>query len=178
MAFIDAFQKLMRRARREELNILVWGPGNATDSPEYRKRVKIRDELRSHFRSADVQFSEDLEGTLADVLPAAGKALSLRAKEAWHLAACHICVVLDVSPGAQAEIAYFTDSAWDGRLMVLAPEKYKGSASFPADLRKNKNIVFYGKGEFDTCDLVKRVIERTQNIALWELGGGFKPPPQ
>ncbi|MCI0491240.1 MAG: hypothetical protein L0229_32010 [Blastocatellia bacterium] len=167
MSFDEAISRLDRQAAAYELNILVWGPGK--DSGEhFEKRQKIRREINKCFYNADIRFSEDLD--LTESLPGIDE-LDYSAQELWHLAACDICIVLDTSIGAGEEIAYYIRSQHAHKLLILTHEKYKLSTNFPAALRKHQNQLFYDDQQYDSCNLVERVLTRVKTVALGKLIG-------
>lgn len=127
----------------------------------FEKRKRIRDELRDFFPKSEVRFSEEL---IAE--PQDSEFLKFHEQELWHLMACHVCVVLDVSPGPAAEIAHFVESAGADRLFILTPNTYEGSRSFPAEIRASANQEFFSEEEFTSCNLVKRVIVRVRQVAF------------
>jgi len=164
MSFDDRIRQILSLAEAMELNVLVWGPGQASE--HFAKREKIRQEIIGHFRNADVRFSEDLEGRV----PGAAD-LSLPEQELLHLAACDVCVVLDTSKGAGEEIAHFVGSGFAHKLMILTHKQYEGASSFPASLRQYGNQLFYDDEEYNACSLVERVLTRLRQVAIGKMGG-------
>lgn len=144
------------------LNILIWGSGDG-DAKYYQKRLKFKREIELRFPNADVRFSEDPE--LRGAIIGASDLL-LHEQELWHLAACHLCVVLDTSKGAGEEIAHFANSWHAHKLLVLTHEMFRNARSFPASIRTNGNQLFYSDDEFERCSLVEKVITRIRQIAL------------
>lgn len=164
MNFRDKIERLKQQAALEELAILVWGSG-AGDRRNYEKRVKIKDNLNSLFPNADVHFSEDDE--IKEL--SGGDELTAPERELWQLGACDVCVVLDTSIGPQSEIAHFCNSKFAYKLLILTHERHKGTDSFASQLRENLNQIYYTDEEFDSCNLVQRVIIRVQQVALDKL---------
>ncbi len=161
-------QQLAQVAEAMDLVVLVWGPGTG-GYEHYEKRQKIRSELERVFANSDVRYSEDPD--LDAAIPGASD-LRTHEKELWHLAACDVCVVLDRSSGAAAEVAHFCDSAHARKLVVLTHQQYEGSTSFTAELRRTLNQLFYSDDEYVSCSLVERVIARVRQVALAKLSGG------
>jgi hypothetical protein len=157
--FEDEFERLKHMVVWTPLKVLVWGPGPAA-TRVHEKRVRIRDLIRDTFPNADVRFSEDLPAIVDDGV------LSQRDQELWHLAACDLCVVLDVSEGPSSEIATYCDTRDAYKLFILTPDRYRDSNSFPADLRKHKVQAFFSDQEFDECKLVEKAVERARQIAM------------
>lgn len=144
------------------LNILIWGPGDA-DPRNYQKRLKFRETIQGRFPNCDVRFSEDPE-LRASI--AGSSELLLHEQELWHLAACHVCIVLDTSKGAGEEIAHFSSSWHAHKLLILTHEKYRNHQSFPSSIRANKNQLFYSDLEYEQCSLTEKVIARIRQVAL------------
>ena len=171
MGFSESFEQLGLFAAATKLNVLVWGSGKV-NVVHYAKRMKIRDELKTHFHNASIHFSEDPEllEELKKALPLADE-LPVPDQELWHLGACDVCVALDTSEGVSQEIAHFVNSPWSYKMLILTNEKYRGSTSFPAMLRENKNQIFYDDAEYTSCNLVQRVITRVKTAALGKMSG-------
>jgi hypothetical protein len=167
MSFKDGIKQLAQLTEAYSLNVLVWGPHEAT--PEHgEKRVKLQNEIRRCFPNAEVLFSENLN--LLASLSGADQ-LTIPEQELWHLAACDICVVLDTSKGAGEEIAHFVSSLLARKLFIFTHEQFKDSTSFPAGLRASQNQVFYTDSEYETCSLIDYVLTRLRTIALGKLFG-------
>lgn len=167
MSFDERIHEIISLSEAMRLNVLIWGPGKGAGK-HYAKREKIRRKIKHAFVNADVRFSEDLEsGTPAS------KDLTLPEQELLHLAACDICLVLDVSKGAGEEIAHFIGSVFAHKLVILTHERYKGVTSFPAALRNYENQLFYSDEEYDQCHLVERILSRIRLLALGKMGQLF-----
>ena len=165
MSFEERIRDILLYSEAMKLNVLVWGPGpHATE--HFQKREKLRQEIKSRFRNADVQYSENLTG----VIPGSDD-LTLPEQELIHLAACDLCVILDTSKGAGEEIAHFVSSAYAHKLVILTHEIYRNASSFPASLRKYGNQLFYSDEEYKTCHLVHRVITRVRQVAIAKMSG-------
>lgn len=167
MSFDDRICEIISLSEAMRLNVLIWGPGKAARN-HYAKREKIRQQIKHAFVNADVRFSEDLE----DGIPG-NKDLTLPEQELLHLAACDICLVLDVSKGAGEEIAHFIGSVYAHKLVILTHERYKDVTSFPAALRKYENQLFYSDEEYDHCHLVERILSRMRLLAVGKMGQLF-----
>ena len=167
MSFDERIREITSLSHAMRLNVLIWGPGPAA-TEHYAKREKIRQQIKQTFINADVRFSEDLEHKIAG-----SKDLTLPEQELLHLAACDICVVLDVSKGAGEEIAHFISSAYSHKLLILTHERYEVATSFPAALRKYENQLFFNDEEYEHCHLVERILARTSLLAIGKLGQLF-----
>ncbi len=165
MGLEDAIKKLMLQVEACPLIILIWGPGQGSDK-HFEKRQKIKRQVGERFRNAEVIFSEDVD--LEKILPGYGQ-MNYIDQESWHLAACDVCVVLDTARGAGEEIAHFVRSAHAPKLLILTHEKHKGSTGFPADIRRYENQLFYDDQEFESCDLIQRVLTRVYTAAMQKL---------
>lgn len=156
MSFQKAFEELRDYAKRQPLRILIWGPGlSASD----KKLEKMQDSITKEFEEASVAFSESLP-----VLDLQG--LSVPEQELWHLAACDLCIVLDTTKGPGEEIAHFVSTKYASKLFILTNEKHKNALSFPAELRKLGYQQFYSDKEYQSCNLINRVISRLTHIGL------------
>ncbi len=171
MGFLEQFEQLSLYAASTKLNILVWGSGKSYKE-HFEKRGKIREELTKQFANASVHFSEDpaLLEELKKAIPHADD-LTIPQQELWHLGACDVCVALDTSEGVHEEIAHFVSSLWSYRLLILTNIKFKGSTGFPAMLRERHNQIFYDDDEYESCNLVSRVVARVKNVAFGKLSG-------
>jgi hypothetical protein len=167
MSFDERIREIISLSEGMRLNVLIWGPGEAA-AEHYAKREKMRQQIKRTFINSDVCFSEDLENKIPG-----SKDLTLPEQELLHLAACDICLVLDVSKGAGEEIAHFTASVFAHKLVILTHERYKESTSFPAALRKYENQLFYSDEEYSHCHLVERVLSRVRQVAVGKMGRLF-----
>lgn len=167
MPFSDRKRQIDRLIEAVELNVLVWGPGPG-GGEHYAKRVQVRERIQSAFRYAEVFFSEELDKL--NFIEGA-EVLSLAERELWHLATGDICVVLDTSAGAAAEIAYFLGSPYGRKLLILTHEQYQNTTSFPGALRAQGNQLFYTNDEYTSCQLSEKIIARLRQIALNKMGG-------
>ncbi len=163
MSFKESARQIENSLQALDLNVLIWGAGTGTPA-HYAKRLKIRQEVRQLFHRADVQFSEDLGSLLWG-----GGYLSLCEQELWHLAACDACIVLDTSKGAGEEIAHFINSRYAHKLLIFTHVTNKDISSFPASLRRTQNQYFYNDQEYEDCSLVKQVLARLMQVALWKI---------
>ena len=96
--FTRRTEEIREAAKYEQLNILVWGPGDpgtqasAGQQRAYQKRLQIKDELRREFPRSEVYFSEDPEmETLTEDIKG-----QLR-KEAVQAGAADLIIMLDIS---------------------------------------------------------------------------------
>lgn len=165
MSFIEAARQIEQLAEAYNLNVLVWGPGEGA-AEHFEKREKIRSEIRNYFRNADVAFSEELD--LSEAVDG-WERLTVPQQELLQLAACDVCVVLDTSKGAGEEIAHFVGSDLAHKLLILTHEKYRTSTSFPAALREHLYQMFYTDLQYNSCSLVKCVLDRLRTVARGKL---------
>lgn len=166
MSFEDRVRQYSQLVESVELNVLVWGPGQG-GGEHYVKREQIRQKIQARFPYSEVRFSEKLD--VSQLIQGASD-LSLPERELWHLAASDICIVLDTSAGAAAEIAHFVASPFGRKLLILTHEQYKGSSSFPASVREIQNQLFYDDEEYTSCSLSERIMVRLRQVALGKLG--------
>ena len=167
MTFKDKIQRLERFAHQVELDVLVWGPG-AGAPQDNAKRQKIRDSISAQFPVAEVRFSEELVASAGDLANGLDT-LPLPEQELWHLAASDVCVVLDTSKGSGEEIAHFSGTPHCCKLLVFTHEQYSNANSFPAELRKKVEQRFYTDEEYESCNLVAKVLKHIETIALGKL---------
>ena len=160
MSFEDAIRQLKKETEGCPLNILVWGPG-AEGLEHFEKRQKIKREISGCFFNADVRFSEDLPTGLFARDPS-----DIATEELSHLAASDICIVLDTSKGAGEEIAYFARTRHAHKLLILTHEAFLASRSFPGAIRRYHNQLFYNQEQYDSCNLVEKVLDRIRVVAL------------
>jgi len=170
MSFTAKAKEIMNdKVDQLPLDILVWGAGKK-GGPAYKKRVELRKRLKEHFGRADVKFSEEItkDPDLKET-PFASADLLPHQRELWHLAACDVCIVLDASKGSGEEIAHFSGTLAAHKLLVFTDEAYKRVKSFPASLRRCGNQHFYSQDEFDSCNLIGRVLTLVRHVALAKL---------
>lgn len=158
--FDDRRRSVDAALRRQALAILVWGSGSGPGR-DFEKRVEIRDTLQAEFTESDVRFSEEL-------MPDTPGAVDLTdaEREEFHLAWCDLCVVLDTSQGPGEEIAYFAETPVNYKFRIFTHERYRGSGSFPAAVRRGLRQFFYTEEEFATCSVVARIVDLVKKAAL------------
>jgi hypothetical protein len=163
--------EIRRRAHREELKILVWGPGNpgVGGSPKrrraYQKRIQIRDELRRRFPNSEVFFSEDPE--MRHLTADLGGQLR---KEALQAYLSDVIIILDVSRGADLELDHFVPTyPWFARKVhVLLPEKYVGGSGLVNevfDYVNKEQVQGFTQAEWKACTVAS---EKAMKPALWK----------
>jgi hypothetical protein len=173
MSFNVAIAQFMaERVNPVALNILVWGNAEA-ENESYRKRSQIRETLSKEFPNADVRFSEELDQQSRDALGDDGS-LAAQYLETLQLGACDLCVVLDTSAGAAAEIARFSGTVFRGKLFVLSHEQYRDAESFPAEIRKDVEVDYYTTAEFEACSVVAKAVSRAKVVALQRVAYGSR----
>jgi hypothetical protein len=143
-------KRVLDRLRLNKFMVVVWGPG-ASD-PAHAKREDIRCEIQTQFPNADVHFSEDerLRCLTRDTVP------YLHQEEFLHASAAHLIFALDMSQGVGEEIARFSSYPWIAKkLIVLKHERFKGVASFAADIRAPLAVEWFSDKDYDSCHLAK-----------------------
>ena len=151
----DRIEAIRRRARKQELLILVWGPGDpgADASGErlkyWEKRVQIRESIQSAYPESEVLFSE------SDALRDHTRDLNdLLAEELVHATAADCILILDVSRGAHVEIDRFSDIPQiAAKTTVLLPERFVGNSGLVGEVHKKVRIMGFSETEFEECNL-------------------------
>ena len=154
-ASIDGYR---RRAARQELFILVWGPGEAKpDSPSLikalsAKRIQIREALQTEFPFSRVEFSESPE--LRRYTEDLG---DLMTEEMLHARAADCIIILNTSPSTRAEVDYFSQNATvASRMCVLQPDwEPTGAINIASDRRVS--VFPFSKDDIDSCNLATRI---------------------
>jgi hypothetical protein len=166
-------QRLIRKARKRRLKILVWGPGDpGTDSPEtkrrlYEKRLKIQETLKAVFPRATVYKSEDPEARKL----VEGVTDELVQEEAQALTA-HIIMVLAISRGTEVEIDYFVPvHPWfRSKAFVFIPQRYLPPRGMVKNIFKHltdDQVIGYTEDEFVNCTLAtQKAVEAATNVAM------------
>jgi hypothetical protein len=168
MGFEDRFERIKNNVDCYPLTILVWGAGPGGQE-HYEKRKKIKKELQARFLKSDVCFSEDFkERDIEEIFPGFS-GLTVPEQELFHLKACDVCVVVDSSQGSNEEIAHFVNTNLSYKLLILTNKKYEFSTSFPAEIRKNENQIFYTDDEYKKCSMVEKIITHVTQVALYKL---------
>jgi hypothetical protein len=173
----DRIQSLYRRAKREDLVVLVWGPGDpgAAGSPElqkyWQKRQKIRDSLADVFKSSEILFSES--GSLRDHTR---DLQNLLTEELVHAAAADCILVLDVSRGAHVEVDRLSGYAVIAqKIRVLIPDRYVGSSGLVKVIHDKLAVVGFSEDEFTDCRLATdKCVKLVLSVAIekmMKLGG-------
>ena len=166
-------EKLRRLARKQELRILVWGPGDpgtggdAASQQRYKKRVQMRDAVQAAFTESEVRFSEDpvLVNSTA-YIPG-----QLR-KEAVHASAAHVVLMLDVSRGVDLELDHFvpTYTWFRDKAYVFLPEAYVGTSGLVSDVLqylREDQVRGFSQDDLDSCRLATQVsVEIVDAVAM------------
>ena len=148
-------RSLREEARKQDLIVLVWGPGDpgASAPAESRKfwvkRGQIRDAVQKNFPAAEVVFSEsdslrDHTRDLEDLLT----------EELLHAAIADCILVLDVSRGAHVEVDRFTTKpTLAAKIRVLIPDKWVGSKGLIGSVHQDTRVRGFSEDEFELCSL-------------------------
>jgi hypothetical protein len=146
------------------IRVLVWGPGK-TDRRGYKKREKIKTEIKRKFPKSIVYFSEDHE--LRDITQSLGDPI---VEEIIHADAAHIIIILglETSRGANFEIDFFSQIDTIARkLWVLLPEKFSPLSGMVAKALRGIDVAFFSDTEFEDCTLASvKCINIVLNRAL------------
>ncbi len=153
MRFAPRLKELRRKARLQELVVLVWGPGEPRPgAPDvlqnyWAKRVQIRETLTGLFPNSDILFSE------SDALRDQTRDLDdLLAEELAHAAIADCILVLDVSRGAHVEVDRFSAiPAIASKMTVLLPEKYVGNDGLVSQVHQAIRVVGFSGEELAAC---------------------------
>jgi hypothetical protein len=176
----DRIRALKSQAKRQDLVVLVWGPGDPGSgaSPEaslyWEKRNQIRDCIAKEFSSAEVYFSEsealrehtrDLENLLTE--------------ELVHAAIADCILVLDVSRGSHVEIDRFsTIPAIAKKIRVLLPERHTGSRGLVSQILNGLKVIGFTEEELSKCNVATKIcVDIVLSVALEKLMafGGLAP---
>jgi len=149
----DRIAALKRKARQQQLVILVWGPGDPGSGGSdlarkyWVKRNQIRDNLATLYPNAEVLFSED--SALRDETRGLGTTLDQELLDA-SIADC--ILILDVSRGAHVEVDRFAaipDIA--AKMTILIPETYVGGTGLVSQIHRRATVVGFADAELDSC---------------------------
>jgi hypothetical protein len=170
----ERIKELRRRARLQELVVLVWGPGDPgpTGSTEIRKywekRKQIRKAVSSKYPNAEVLFSEstalrDYTRDLNDLL----------AEELVHATIADCILVLDLSRGAHVEVDRFSllpEIA--AKMTVLLPDRYVGSTGLVSHVHRSIYVLGFSDDELDRCYVAtKKSLSVVDSFAIQKLVG-------
>lgn len=157
----------------EYIKVLVWGPGDpgadakAEKLAAYRKRIQIRDVLRTKFPRAEIYFSEDPEM----IKIAEGFKGQLR-KEALQAKFADLVVMLDIGRGVDLELDYFVPTyPWfRDKVHVFLPEKYVRSDGLVNEIFKllsKDQIEGFTQTDFSDCNVAtKMAVQAALTCAL------------
>jgi hypothetical protein len=150
-------EDILRQARREEIKVLVWGPGDpgigTTEEKKkaYEKRLKIREALRKEFPFAEVFFTEDPE------MQGLGfPGITTLELEALQASIADVVVMLDISRGTDLELDYFVPNfTWfRDKVYVFLPERHvppRGLVKEVFDYIHPKRVKGFTEAEFEEC---------------------------
>jgi hypothetical protein len=168
----NRIHELRRKARLQELVVLVWGPGDPgkggpVETRKYwEKRKEIRKVLARKYPNSEVLFSEstglrDHTRDLNDLLT----------EELVHASVADCIVVLDVSRGAHVEVdrfAFVPEIA--AKMTVLLPERFVGGTGLVSDIRKRIHVLGFSDEELDRCYVAtKKSVSVVDKIAVQKL---------
>jgi len=168
----DRIDELHKRAKMEELVVLVWGPGDpGPKGPKeikkyWAKRNQIRDLLAKEFPQSEVYFSEAL--ALRDHTRGLE---SLLTEELVHAAIADCILVLDVSRGAHVEVDRFSNyPSIAHKIRVLLPEKYVGGTGLASQVHQGLKVIGFSEIEFKQCSLASvKAIKVVLSVAIEKL---------
>jgi hypothetical protein len=154
----ERMKALKDRAKREDLVILVWGPGDpgpggSTEIKRYwEKRQQIRNILAATFTSSQVFFSEDkalrsrTQG-LGDLLP----------EELVHAGIADCILILDVSRGAHVEVDHFSGyPSIANKMRILIPRRFVGGKGLVSAIHDKLKVHGFTDQQFDRCTLASK----------------------
>ncbi len=165
-------KSLRKKARQQELVVLVWGPGDPglAGSPEIRKywekRNQIRDVLARRYPKAQILFSE------SDALRDHTRDLSdLLTEELVHATVADCIIVLDVSRGAHVEVDRFTAlPALAAKLMILLPDRWVGGTGLVSQIHRNARVLGFSDAQLDSCEVATKMsVSIVDTFALQKL---------
>jgi len=165
----DKIARLNERAKREELVVLVWGPGDpgATGDKDAKaywlKRNQMRDALGKEFKESEIYFSE-----AAELRDHTRDLDTLLTEELVHAGIADCILILDVSRGAHVEVDRFSNyPSVAHKMRVLLPEKYVGSKSLAGELQKGLRVIGFSETEFEKCSLAsEKAIKVVLSVAI------------
>jgi hypothetical protein len=172
---VDAAARIkvvLDRARRQQLVVLVWGPGDpgphgSRETKKYwKKRNQIRDLLAKEFKESQVYFSE------SDALRDHTRDLdTMLTEELVHAAVADCILVLDISRGAHVEVDRFsTYPVLAKKLRVLLPQKYVGGSGLVSEVHSGLRVIGFTDAEFRNCTLAsEKAIKTVLSVAIEKL---------
>ena len=158
------------------IRILVWGPGspNRHASPveklSYKKRLRIRREIKKRFSNAVVQFSED-----KDVVREYGWIDDQLTRQALQARSADLIIILNIGRGSSLEIDHFIETYdwFPSKAYILLPEQYvdtKGLVRTVFDKLPKHHIFGFSQKELDECKVAtEKAIHITMQVAtkIW-----------
>ena len=171
MSVEENIKSFLEDAKRLEMLVLIWGPGDPGDSTHpnhkyWEKRCMIRELLRREFPNAGVYFSED--EALRKYTIHLDDALI---EEGVHAEKADCILVLDVSRGAHVEVDRFSALPLiAAKMRLLLPERYVGTKGLVSVIHKRVRVVGFSDQEFDECSLArKKCIDIIHTVAVSKL---------
>ncbi len=157
--FAARIEQLRRECRREELAILVWGPGDPGPRGDqerrrvWEKRLQIKETLQREFPNAEIALSEDIQlrqltSDLDDLL----------SEELAHAASADCILVLDLSRGAHVEVDRFTMyPALAAKMWLLLPDRFVGTAGLISVVHEGLKVRGFSPQEFEACSVAREL---------------------
>lgn len=169
MSYSDKIRLLRNQAKREEITVLIWGPGDPGPTGDierqkyWTKRVQIKEVLQREFPNAEIAFSEDRElreltAGLEDLL----------VEELVHAAVADCILVLDVSRGAHVEVDRLTAYPLVAqKIRLLLPERFVGTTGLVSVIHQGVRVSGYTDADFEACRLAtKQCVDIVLSIAI------------
>jgi len=154
MPLYPAFKKHLKNVQEKlkqcEFTVLIWGPGEKTDTPERRKRLKLREDLQEIVGSDGVVFSEEDEAELTKLRQAGGFAA-----EYIQARAADAVILIPESPGPLTEAAAYSDEL-RGKTIVFAKRRLEEEKGFAAEAYSVLKVEEIEPDEWEDCRRVRR----------------------
>jgi hypothetical protein len=161
MSIVDErFEAYFRAARKQDLLVLVWGPGDPGPGGDpkialyWRKRNEIRAAVKARFPNAEVLFSES--AVLRDYTRHLGDLLT---EELAHADIADCILILDVSRGASLELDHFSADPLIARKMrLLIPAEHVGGTGLISSVHDKVRVSGFTDDDLASCRVATKIV--------------------
>jgi hypothetical protein len=150
-----------RIAAQTPFDILIWGPGNQSDSIHRQKRIAVREALESQFGRDKIHFSED--DSLYDFVEEWG----LQAAEHYEADAADVVIVIAESIGSIVELALYGELI-AGKSIVFVEKQSEPESGFGSVVLTRLKVEVVESEEWETCERIRRLAKEFSEILRLE----------
>ena len=150
--FQEMLEKVRKKISKTDLFIMIWGPGEAADTLEKRKRFALKESLSETFGENNVFFPEDRD--LREFRDEVGN----YAAEYHEAEAADIIFVIAESPGSITELALL-GKEFASKIVVFVKHRKECEQGFAREAYRGLNVEPIELEEWRTCKRVNRIAQ-------------------